>query len=187
MKDVESQGKSLGFLRSALHSLQSNHHMRSISEEWLHLSLYDLSLEWPEADTLPYHNQLVDAPLWGSPLAPSTGVSVPSEVGTAASSQQECSRTTLVVDHGVVRLSISLSQMTLIILLIVQVPTTKGTLRPKSDSLGTTRNTVSLSYPAISNICMCKMTNPSGLESFPPMLGSYIDTHVRCMSCDNMI
>ena len=67
MKDMESQGKWFGFLRSAFHSQWSDHHVRGISEEGLHPSLYDLSLEQPKADTLPHHNQLIDAPLWGSP------------------------------------------------------------------------------------------------------------------------
>ena len=104
----------------------------------------------------------------GSPLAPSTGVSTPSEVGTAMPNQQESSLANLIVDHGVERWPILLSQITLIILLIVQVPTTKGTLRPNSDSSGTTRNTTSSSYPAIPCTCTQKMTNPSGLVCFPP-------------------
>ena len=103
-----------------------------------------------------------------SPLAPSTGVSAPSEVGMAMPNQQESSRATLVVDHGVARLSISLSGMTWIILPIVQVPTTKGTLCLNSDSSGTIRNTASSSYPATPHTCMHKMTNPSGLVHFPP-------------------
>ena len=102
------------------------------------------------------------------PLAPSTGVSAPSEVGMAMPNWQGSSCPTLVVDHSMVRLSISLSQITLISLLIVQVPTTKRTLHPKSDSSGTTRNTVSSSYPAIPHTCMRKMTNPSGLVHIPP-------------------
>ena len=104
----------------------------------------------------------------GPPLAPSTGVSIPWEAETAAPHQQESSHTTLVVDHGMERWSISLSQMTLIILPIVQVPTTKGTLCPNLDLLGTTRNTTSSSYPVIPHTCMCRMTNPSGLLHFPP-------------------
>ena len=67
MKDVESRGKQFGFLRLAFHFQQSDHHVRSISEEGLHPSLYDLGLEWPEVDTLPHCNQHVDTPLWGSP------------------------------------------------------------------------------------------------------------------------
>ena len=102
------------------------------------------------------------------PLAPSTRVSAPSEAGMAMPNWQESSHTTLVVDHGVARLSISLSQMMLIILPIIQVPTTKGTLRPKSDSSGTTRNTASSSYPTIPCTRTCKMTNLSGLVCFPP-------------------
>ena len=102
------------------------------------------------------------------PLAPSTRASVPSEAGMAMPNQQESSRTTLIVDHGVVRLSISLSQIMLIIVPIVQVPTTRGTLHLKSDSLGTARNTASSSYPVIPHTCMCKMTDPSGLVHFPP-------------------
>ena len=102
------------------------------------------------------------------PLAPSTGVSANSEVGMAMPNRQESSHANLVMDHGVARLSISLSQMTFIILLIVQVPTTRGTLCPNSDSSGTTRNTASSSYPVIPHTCMRKMTNPSGLLHFPP-------------------
>ena len=65
MKDVESRGKHFGFLWSAFHSQRGDHHMRCVSEEGLNPSLYDLGLEWPQADTLPYHNQLFDAPLQG--------------------------------------------------------------------------------------------------------------------------
>ena len=166
MKDVESREKQFGFQRSAFHPQWSNHHVRSISKQGLHPSLYDLGLERPEVDTLPHHNQLVDAPLWGSLWAPSTRASTPSEAWTAMPNWQESSRTTLVVDHGMARLSISLSQITLIILLIMQVPTTRGTLCPKSDSSGTTWNTASLSYPTIPHTCMCKMINPSGLVHF---------------------
>ena len=67
MQDVESWGKQFGVPRSAFRSQWSNHHVRSITEEGLHPSLYYLSLEWPEADTFLHCNQLVDAPLWGSP------------------------------------------------------------------------------------------------------------------------
>ena len=67
MKDMESQGKQFGFPRSAFRYQQSDHHTRGRSEEGLHPSLYDLGLEWPKADTLPHCNQLVNAPLWGSP------------------------------------------------------------------------------------------------------------------------
>ena len=102
------------------------------------------------------------------PLAPSTRVSAPSEAGMAMPNWQDSSRATLVVDHGVAKLSISLSRITLISLLIVQVPTTKGTLRPKLDSLGATRNTTSSSYPAIPRTCTRKMTNLSGLVRIPP-------------------
>ena len=42
---------------------------------------------------------------------------------------------------------------------IVQVPMTKGSLRPNLDSLGTMRNTTSSSYLAISLTCMCSITN----------------------------
>ena len=103
-------------------------------------------------------------PSGGPPLAPSTGVSTPSEVGTAMPHQQESSCATLVVDHGMERLS----QITLIILLIMQVPMTKGTLHLNLDSSGTIRNTASSSYPAIPHTCMCRMTNPSELVHFPP-------------------
>ena len=104
-------------------------------------------------------------PSGDSPLASSTRVS---EVGMAAPHWQESSHATLIVDHGMERWSISLSQITLIILSIVQVPTTKGTLRLNLDSSGTTRNTTSLSYPAIPHTCMRKMTNPSRQVRFPP-------------------
>ena len=163
MKDVEFRGEWFGFPRSAFHFQWSNHHVRSTSEEGLHPSLYDLSLEWPEADTLPHRNWLIDAPLWGSPTGTFNWSLCPFRGRDSHANQQESSRTTLAVDHGMVRLSISLYQMMLIILLIVQVPTTKETLCPKSDSSGTTRNTTSLSYPVIPCTCTRKMTNPSGL------------------------
>ena len=67
MKDMESQGKQFGFPRSAFCFQRSDHHIRGRSEEGLHPSLYDLSLERPKADTLPHCNQLIDAPLQGSP------------------------------------------------------------------------------------------------------------------------
>ena len=67
MKDVESWGKQFCFLRSAICSQWSNHHVRGISEEGLNPSFYDLGLERPKADALPHRNQLIDAPLWGSP------------------------------------------------------------------------------------------------------------------------
>ena len=67
MKDMESQGKRFCFPRLAFCSQWSDHHVQGIFEEGLHSSLYDLGLEQPKADTLPHHNQLIDAPLWGSP------------------------------------------------------------------------------------------------------------------------
>ena len=107
-------------------------------------------------------------PSEGPPLAPSTRVSAPSEVETAVHHWQESSRATLVVDHGMESQSISLSWITLIILPIMQVPTTKETLHLNSDSSGTTRNTASSSYPVIHHTCTCRMTNPSRLVCFPP-------------------
>ena len=101
-------------------------------------------------------------------LAPSTSISAPSEVRTAVPNWQESSHDSLIVDHGMERQSVSLSQITLIILPIVQVPTTTETLCLNLDSSGTTRNTVSSSYPAIPCTCMRNMTNPSGLVHFPP-------------------
>ena len=70
--------------------------------------------------------------------------------------------------QGVERWPISLSQMTLIILPIVQVPMIKGALWPNSDSSGTTRNTTSSPYLAISLTCMCRIMNPSRLVHFLP-------------------
>ena len=67
MKDVESRGKWFDFPWSAFHSQWGDHHVGCASEEGLDLSLYDLSLEWPQADALPYHNKLIDTPFWGSP------------------------------------------------------------------------------------------------------------------------
>ena len=126
------------------------------------------SISGDNSDTLLHHNQLINSPLQGSPLVPSTRVFTPSEVGTAMPNWQESSRATLIVDCGMERWSISLSQITLIILPIVQVPTTKGTLHLNSDSSGTTRNTTSSSYPVIPHTCTHKMTNPSELVCFPP-------------------
>ena len=102
------------------------------------------------------------------PLAPSTRVSAPTVAGTATPHWQESRCANLTVAHSTERWSISLSQMTLIILPIMQVPTTKGTLCPNSDSSGTTRNTASSSYPVIPRTCMCRMTNLSRLVHFLP-------------------
>ena len=51
----------------SLPSQQGDHHIGCASEEGLNPSLYDLSLEEPQVDALLYHNQLIDASLWGSP------------------------------------------------------------------------------------------------------------------------
>ena len=67
MKDMESQGKWFGFLRSAFCSQWSDHHIRGMSEEGLQPSLYDLGQEQPKVNTLPHCNQLINTPLWGSP------------------------------------------------------------------------------------------------------------------------
>ena len=67
MKDMESQGKWFGSLWSTFCSQWSDHYIQNISEQGLHPFLYDLGLEQPEADTLPHQNQLIDAPLQGSP------------------------------------------------------------------------------------------------------------------------
>ena len=64
---MESQGKRFGFLKSAFHSQWSDHHVRGTSEEELHPSVYDLSLEWSKVDTLSHHNKFINAHLWGSP------------------------------------------------------------------------------------------------------------------------
>ena len=95
-------------------------------------------------------------------------VSALPEAKTAILFWQESSCTILTVAQGMDRWSISLSRMTLIILPIVQVPMTKVTLHPNSDSSGTTRNTMSSSYPMISRTCTCRITKPSGLVLFPP-------------------
>ena len=67
MKDVESRGKWFGFPWLAFNSQWGDHHIGCASEEGLNPSLYDLSLERSQADALQYHNQLIDAPLQGSP------------------------------------------------------------------------------------------------------------------------
>ena len=148
MQDMESQGKWFHFLRSAFRFQWSDHHIRGRSEEGLHPSLYDLGLERPKADTLLHRNQLINAPLWGSPTGTFPRSLCPLRSGDGhvqPAGKQSCHPRS-----GPRRgEAISLSQMTLIILLIVQVPTTRGTLHPKSDSSGTTRNTASSSYPAI--------------------------------------
>ena len=127
MKDVESWGKWFGFLWLAFCSQWGDHHVRRVSKEGLNPSLYDLHLEWPQVDALLYHDQLIDAPSWGSP----TGISNQSlhplrgrDGYTPPAVKQLCH---LIVDHSMERWSISLSQITSIILLIVQVPTDKGT------------------------------------------------------------
>ena len=67
MQDVESQGKWFGLPWSAFYPQWGDHHIRCISKEGLNPSLYYLSLERPQADTLPHHNQLINAPLQGFP------------------------------------------------------------------------------------------------------------------------
>ena len=67
MKDVESRGKWFGFPWSAFCSQWGDHHVGCASKEGLNPSLYDLGLEQPQADTPPYHNQLINAPFWRSP------------------------------------------------------------------------------------------------------------------------
>ena len=140
MKDVESRRKQFAFLWSAFCSQWGDHHVRCVSEEGLNPSLYDLGLERPQVDTLPYHNQLIDVPLQGSP----TGTFNPSHCTprggdscTPLAGKQPCH------PH-------------------------KGTLHPNSDSSGTMRNTASSSYPAIPRTCTHRMTNPSRLVCFPP-------------------
>ena len=64
---MKSQVKWFGFPWSAFCPQWGDHHVRCVSKEGLNPSLYDLHLEWPQADALLYHNQLVDAPLLGSP------------------------------------------------------------------------------------------------------------------------
>ena len=64
---MESRGKQFGFPWSAFHSQWGDHHIGCASEEGLNTSLYDVGLEWPQAEALLYHNQLIDAPLWESP------------------------------------------------------------------------------------------------------------------------
>ena len=168
MKDMESRGKQFGFPRLTFCSQRGDHHVRHISKEGLNPSLYNLSLEQPNADTLPHRNWLINTPLQGSPTGAFNWSLCPLRCEAAMPNWQESSHATLVVDNGVERLFISLSQITLIILPIVQITTTKGTLRLNLDSSGTTRNTASLSYPVIPHTWMCKMTNLSGLVHFPP-------------------
>ena len=93
MKDMEFQGKQFGFPRSAFHFQRSDHHIRGRSEEGLQPSLYDLSLEWPKADTLPHRNQLIDAPLRGSPTGTFIGSLCPLRGGdscTQLARKQSC-------------------------------------------------------------------------------------------------
>ena len=96
---------------------------------------------------------------WGPLLAPSDWVSTLPRARTAVLFQQESNCTILTVAQGIERGSILLSQMTLIIRPILQVPMTKGTLR---------LNSTSSSYPAISYTCMCRIMNPSRLVHFLP-------------------
>ena len=151
MKDVESQGKQFGFPRSAFHSQQSDHHVRSISKEGLHPSLYDLDLERPEADTLPHRNQLVDAPLWGSPtgtfnwsLCPLRG----RDSCTQLAGKQLCHPHSGPQRGEAVYLTLS------------------DDVDYSADSAGPHDQWDPPSYPAIPRTCMRRMTNPSGLYIF---------------------
>ena len=73
------------------------------------------------------------------------------------------------VAYGVVSWSSSLSLMTLMILPSIQVPSTKGTRLEKADQLGTTKNTISSSYPATSFTCSLMITNPKACMCWPPI------------------
>ena len=68
---------------------------------------------------------------------------------------------TLTTTQGIESLSISPSLIMLTILPNVQVLTTMGTRRANSDLSGTTRKTMSLSYPAISFTWTPNITKPS--------------------------
>ena len=168
MKDMESQGKRFGFqgwpsVFNGVIITQEVDLRRGFTRPSM-VSVWNgprrtLSRTVTSLSMLPSRDPL---------LAPSSGVSAPLEAGTTVPNWQDSSCATLIVDHGVARLSISLSWIMLISLLLVQVPTTKGTLHLKSDSSGTTRNTASSSYPATPRTCTRKMTNPSGLVRIPP-------------------
>ena len=71
----------------------------------------------------------------------------------------------LAITHEVDNLSNSLSFITLTILLSVQVPITRGTCLENSDSSGTTRKTVSSSYPVILETCTHKVLQSQEVES----------------------
>ena len=75
---------------------------------------------------------------------------------------------TVTTTQGIESLSISPSLITLTILPNVQVLTTLGTCWVNSDSSGTTRKTMSLSYPAISFTWTLNITKPSGWVFVPP-------------------
>ena len=168
IKDMESQGKRFGFPMSAFNFQRSDHHVEvDLRRGFTHPSMISVwnGPRWTLSHTITSSSMLTSG---DPPLAPSSGVSALSGAGTAVPNWQDSSHATLVVDHSVVRLSISFSWITLISLLIVQIPTTKGTLCPKSDSSGTTRNTASLSYPAIPCTGTRKMTNLSRLVRIPP-------------------
>ena len=64
---MKSWGQWLGLPWSAFHPQLGDHHVKCISEEGLNPFLYYLGLEWPQADTLPHHNQLINVPFWRSP------------------------------------------------------------------------------------------------------------------------
>ena len=64
---MESWGKRFGFPWLAFCPQWGDHHIGCVSEEGLNPFLYNLSLEWSQVDTLPHYNQLIDAPLQGSP------------------------------------------------------------------------------------------------------------------------
>ena len=64
--------------------------------------------------------------------------------------------------------SSSLSLIALTILPSMHVPIMRGTCLENSDSSGTTRKTMSSSYPAISLTWTQKITRPRGLVLMPP-------------------
>ena len=165
---MEYQGKWFGFPMLAFHFQWSDHHIRGRSEEGFHPSLYDLGLEQPKADTLPHRDQLINAHPQESPTGTFIRSLCPLRSGNGHAqlagkqshhprSGPRCGEAVYLTLVDNVDQSANSAD-----------PTTKGTLYPKSDSSGTTRNTMSSSYSVIPRTCTRKMTNPSGLVRIPP-------------------
>ena len=131
----------------------------------LHLSIWvwnspSLTLSFMKmSSSISWLCEDLGAAMGPSPAAPESTTAVPCLLN-----KQEA----LTITHGVDNLSSSLSFITLTILPSVQVLITRGTYLENSDSSGTTKKMMSLSYPVITVTCTHNIMKPRGQVLVPP-------------------